>query len=47
MIEPKPNEAPGQLYNLELDPSETNNLYATEPDKVKELGAELNAIKSK
>jgi arylsulfatase A len=46
-IKPGPNEAPGQLYNLELDPSETNNLYATEPEKVKELWAELNAIKSK
>jgi arylsulfatase A-like enzyme len=47
VIKPKPNEAPGQLYNLELDPSEKQNLYATEPDKVKELRAELNAIKNK
>lgn len=46
-IKPDANEAPGQLYNLEIDPSETNNLYATEPDKVKELWAELNSIKSK
>ncbi|SOE22887.1 Arylsulfatase A [Spirosomataceae bacterium TFI 002] len=47
LITPKANEAPGQLYNLRLDPSETQNLYASEPEKVKELTEELNAIKGK
>jgi arylsulfatase A-like enzyme len=30
-------DAPGQLYDLELDPGETNNLYHKHPDVVKEL----------
>jgi arylsulfatase A-like enzyme len=29
--------APGQLYNLELDPGETTNLYLKHPDMVTEL----------
>jgi arylsulfatase A-like enzyme len=29
--------APGQLYNLELDPGETTNLYLKHPDVVQEL----------
>lgn len=31
------NGVGGQLYNLETDPAERNNLYASHPDKVKEL----------
>lgn len=34
---PKEGEAPGQLYNLRADPSETTNLYQQYPEKVKEL----------
>ena len=35
----KPPEAgsPGQLYNLEEDPDESDNLWNGRPDKVKEL----------
>ncbi len=36
-IEPKPGEAPGQLYNVADDPSETKNLYLQYPEKVNEL----------
>jgi hypothetical protein len=30
-------EAAGQLYNLELDPGETRNLYSTEEARVEEM----------
>jgi arylsulfatase A-like enzyme len=33
--------APGQLYNLALDPGETRNLYADRPDLVEDLSALL------
>ena len=33
-----------QLYNLEDDPGERNNLAEERPDKVEELRAELRAI---
>jgi arylsulfatase A len=36
-IEPKEGEALGQLYNLEIDPAEKNNVWSAHPDKVKEL----------
>ena len=36
-IEPQRGEAPGQLFNLKEDPSETRNLYLQYPDKVEEL----------
>ncbi|MCZ6673151.1 MAG: sulfatase-like hydrolase/transferase [Verrucomicrobia bacterium] len=36
-------EAPAQLYNLEEDPGETNNLYFKHPDIVRELKALLDA----
>jgi arylsulfatase A-like enzyme len=36
-IVPKEGEAPGQLFNLKEDPSETNNIYLQFPDKVQEL----------
>lgn len=37
-LEPKPGEAPGQLFNLKDDPAETKNVYLQFPDKVEELG---------
>jgi arylsulfatase A-like enzyme len=38
--------APGQLYNLEADPGETNNLYFEHPEIVKELKALLDQSKA-
>jgi len=35
-------EAPGQLYNLALDPGETNNLYFERPDILQELRTQLD-----
>ena len=40
------NETPG-LYNLAEDPAEENNVYASHPEKVKELLRELNEIRSR
>lgn len=45
-VQPKAGEAPGQLYNLDADPHEDNNLYASHPEKVKELSEMLEKIKS-
>jgi arylsulfatase A-like enzyme len=36
-IQPKEREAPGQLFNLKDDPSETKNVYLQFPGKVEEL----------
>ncbi len=38
--------SPGQLYNLETDPGETQNLYAAKPEMVAELKALLEHSKS-
>ncbi len=38
--------APGQLYDLEADPGETNNLYFKHPQIVKELKSLLEASKT-
>jgi len=38
-------DAPGQLYNLELDPGETTNLYYRYPGIVQELKAKLEQYK--
>jgi hypothetical protein len=35
-------EAPGQLYDLNTDPGETNNLYSMYPEKVKAMKAQLD-----
>ncbi len=35
---------PGQLYNLDADLAETNNLYATQPERVAELTALMEQI---
>ena len=37
---------PGQLYNIESDPSETRNVYAEHPDVVKRLSALLKSIQN-
>ncbi|GAB3954063.1 sulfatase-like hydrolase/transferase [Spirosoma harenae] len=44
-VKPNVGEPIGQLYNLATDPSETKNLYAERPEKVKELTDLLTAIK--
>ena len=38
--------APGQLYDLDADPGETNNLYFKEPDMVEKLKALLESSKA-
>ena len=45
LIEPKKGEPIGQLYNLAEDPSEKINRYNEQPEKVKELLAELANIR--
>ncbi len=40
-VEPAVGEPPGQLYNLDEDPGEATDLYATHPDVVARLGALL------
>ena len=35
----------GQLYNLTSDPSETNNLYKQQPEKVAELTTLMKKVK--
>lgn len=44
-IEDTAPDAPGQLYNLEIDPGETTNLYYKHPDIVKELKLLLETSK--
>ncbi|MDB4583187.1 arylsulfatase [Draconibacterium sp.] len=41
-IEDNDPEAQGQLYNLETDPGETNNLYSVYPERVKEMKKQLD-----
>ena len=36
-VEPSPDGPKGQLYNLDDDPSETNNLYSEQPEFVEQL----------
>ncbi len=43
--DPKPGEPKGQLYDMDADPSETNNLYQDKPEIVKELRRGLDSIK--
>jgi len=38
-------DAPGQLYNLEIDPGETKNLYSKHPEIVKRLKRQLDIFK--
>jgi hypothetical protein len=39
----KAPDAPGQLYDLEADPGETDNLYFKHPETVRELKSQLDA----
>ena len=41
----KAKDAPGQLYDLDADPGETDNLYFKEPEKRKEMQALLEQLK--
>ena len=41
----KPHDQPGELYNLAKDISERDNLYAQQPEKVKELRELLEKYK--
>jgi arylsulfatase A len=43
----KPNDQPGELYDLSRDLGQRNNLYAQEPQKVAALTKELAAIRAK
>ncbi|MEO8414957.1 MAG: sulfatase-like hydrolase/transferase [Ginsengibacter sp.] len=44
--QPKPGEVKGQLYNIQSDPSETNNLYLKNPKKVDSLSHLMASIKN-
>ena len=44
-LAPEPGGAAGQLYELVVDPAETNDLYLDRPDIVERLTAELEAIR--
>jgi arylsulfatase A-like enzyme len=44
-IDPKPGEPEGQLYHIGEDPAETRNLWLEKPDVVRELEAELDALR--
>ena len=43
--ESKPGEPDGQLYNLKTDPQEKENLYFSEPEKVRELKNKLIKVR--
>ena len=45
-LEEKAPDAPGQLYDLEKDPGETNNLYFQNPEIVKRLKDKLEKAKA-
>ena len=46
VVNPEDGQAIGQLYNLNNDPSEDNNLFLQMPDKVSELSALLQRYKN-
>lgn len=43
-IDPKPGEAPYELYNLEEDPGESNNLYFEQREVVEQLTQKITKI---
>jgi arylsulfatase A len=43
-VKPEPGEPAGQLYNLKDDLAETTNQFASQPDIVERLQAELNRV---
>ena len=43
-VNAKPGEAQGQLYDLDVDLGETDNLYQQQPELVSELAAKLKVI---
>ncbi len=45
-INPGPGDPQGQLYNLDRDRGETNNLYLKEPERVAELLSELHRLQT-
>ncbi len=44
IIQPGPGDPTGQLYDLDADPSETNNLYLERPEIVERLRKEMRRI---
>ena len=43
-IKPGPGDPQGQLYNLAIDPGETNNIYLKHPEIVARLSGEMKTI---
>lgn len=44
-IDPEPDGPNGQLYDLGVDPGETNNRYQEQPERVQAMNAKLKAIR--
>ena len=44
VIEPKAGEPPYELYNIEVDPGETNNVYTAHPEIVEKLKKRITEI---
>jgi arylsulfatase A len=44
LYEPKSDQAPYELYNIEADPGETHNLYFDQPQVVNQLTEEITSI---
>lgn len=46
-VEPAEGEPDGQLYHLERDPGETENLWLSEPERVRAMLAKLNELRER
>ncbi|MBI1352917.1 MAG: sulfatase-like hydrolase/transferase [Acidobacteria bacterium] len=44
LFDNRPAYRPGELYDIDADPEENNNLYASKPDVVNDLAARLKAF---